>query len=104
MTVEHAGIDQPDRRHDQGKLPADRACSVVAVELLRIVELERRMHEHEQAEPHDLGPERLEFRRIEEQPVHFRGDHHAGQPNSCAQHEFAHGLVFRRADAHARRR
>ena len=69
MAVEHAGIDQPDRRHDQREFAADRARGVEAVELLRVVELERWVHEHEQAKLLRLGPERRVFGAIEKEPV-----------------------------------
>ena len=36
MAVEHAGIDQADRRHDQREFAADRTCRIEAIELLRI--------------------------------------------------------------------
>ena len=79
MAVEHAGIDQPDRRHHQRELAADRARGVVAVELLGLVELERGMHEHEHVELRAFGPERLELGRIEIKVVGLRSDHHAGK-------------------------
>src|SRR6202043_3362588 len=62
MTVEHAGIDQPDGRHDQRELAADAARGVVGVELLGAIELERRVHEHEQPKLFNLVPERLDRR------------------------------------------
>src|SRR2546421_567071 len=65
MTVEHAGIDQPDGRHNQRELASHRARRVVAVKLFGLVELQGGMHEYEQPEPFAFGPERLEFRRIE---------------------------------------
>src|SRR5215813_321533 len=90
VTIEHAGIDQPDGRHDQRELAPDRACRVVPVELLRVIELERRVHEHEHAEPGGLGPERLERRRIEEQAVGLRRDDHAVETELVATpREFA---------------
>src|SRR5215211_494150 len=84
MTIEHAGVDQPDRRHDQREFASDRARGVVAVELLRMVELERRVYEHEHAEAGGFGPERLELRRVEEQAFGFRRDDHAGKPELVA--------------------
>src|SRR5215204_5359420 len=77
MSVEHAGIDQPDRRHDQREFASDRAGGVETIELLRIIQLQRRMDEHEHAETRDFGPERLELWVVEKQPVGLRGDHHA---------------------------
>ena len=77
MAVEDAGVDQPDRRHDQRELAPDGARGVVGVEGLGIVELQRGMHEHEQPAPRRLGPEGLQLGRVEEQAVDFRGDDHA---------------------------
>ena len=77
VTVEHPRIDQPDRRHHQRELAADRARGVVAVELLGLIELERGVHEHEQSELRAFRPERLEFRRIEIEIGGLRGYHHA---------------------------
>src|SRR5579863_6854856 len=77
MAVEYAGIDQADRRHDQREFAADAARGVVGVELLRLIELERRMHEHEQAELLDLVPERLDRRIIDPLAVELRTDGHA---------------------------
>src|SRR5262245_35088797 len=93
MAVEHAGIDQAYRRHDQRELAADRARGVEAVELLRIVELERRMHKHEQAELFRLGPERLVFGIVEEQPVGLRRDYDALKAELVlAAGQLLHGL------------
>src|SRR3981189_594748 len=72
MAVEDAGIYHPERRHDQRKFAPDRARGVVAVELLREIELQRRMHEHEHAEPFRFAPERLVFGRIEKTPPALR--------------------------------
>ena len=77
MAVEHAGIDQPDRRHDQREFAADAARGVVGVELLRVVEFERRMHEHEHAELLGLAPERFDRRIVDPFAVEFRADGHA---------------------------
>src|SRR5215471_3630082 len=74
VSNEHAGIDQPDRRYDERELAADRARRVVAVEPKRMIELERRMHEHEHAELLALAPERLELGCVDEAPVLLRRD------------------------------
>src|SRR5665811_896260 len=47
MAVEHAAIDQPGRGHDQREFTPDRPRRVVGIELLREIQLERRMHENE---------------------------------------------------------
>ena len=105
VAVEHAGIDQPDRRHDQREFAADRTRGVEAVELLRVVELERRMHEHEQAELFRLGPERLVFGVVEKEPVGLRRDHHALEAELVlAAVELLHGLGAAMRMRHARRR
>src|SRR5258708_39577512 len=59
VAVEYPGIDQPDRRHDEGELAPDRTRRIVAVEGLREIELQRRMHEDEHAELFAFAPERL---------------------------------------------
>ena len=93
MAVEHAGVDQADGRHHQREFAADRARGVVAVELLRIVELQRRMHEHEQAELLGLGPERLKRRIVDELAIHLRRDDYAGRAELLrAAVEFAERL------------
>src|SRR5262249_56337537 len=56
-----------------------RTGHVIAVERLGLIELQRRVHENEQAEPRALGPEWLEFGRIEIKAVRLRRDHHAGK-------------------------
>src|SRR5262249_48623588 len=79
IAVEHAGVDQPDRGHHEGKFAADRTRHVVAVELPGLIELQRGVHENKQAEPRAFGPEWLEFVRIEIKAARLRGDYHAGK-------------------------
>ena len=75
VAIEHAGIDQPDRRHDQREFAADRARGVEAVELLRVVELERRMHEHEHPELRATSVQNgSNCGVVEKQTVGLRGD------------------------------
>src|SRR5580693_6985034 len=77
MAVEHAGIDQADRRHDQRKLAAHPARRVVGIELLRMIELKRGMHEYEHAELADLAPERFHAGIVDPLAVELGTDGHA---------------------------
>ena len=79
MAVEYAGVDQPYCRHHQGKFATDRARGVIAIELLGLFELERGVHEHEEAKAGAFGPKRLEFGRVQIKIVGFRRYHHTGK-------------------------
>ena len=72
MAIEHAGIDQPDRRHHQRKFPSYGPRRVVSVEFARIVQSQCRVHEHIHAEALCLGPEWLERWIVQEKTRRFR--------------------------------
>src|ERR1051325_3438012 len=77
MAVEQAGIDEPDRGHDQGEFPPHRAGCVVTIELLGLIELERWVDEDEHVELADFLPEWVKRRIVDEFALELGGDHNA---------------------------
>src|SRR5262249_13878068 len=93
MGVEYTGIDEQACRYDRREFATDRAPGVEAIELMRIVEIERGVHEDEQAELLRLGPERLVFGVVEKKPIGLRRNHHALKAELVlAAGELFHGL------------
>src|SRR5262245_63559782 len=77
IAVEHAGVDQPDRGHHEGKFAADRTRHLVCRLLLEKKKIQRGVQEKKKENHRELMPERLEFISIQLTAVRLIGDYNA---------------------------